>query len=189
MGRNLIDLTGKQIGKWTVLKRVISDRSQTMWLCRCKCGVEKDIFSTHLVQENSKGCVQCSGKERLGPKSPSWTGCGKISGHFFDSITRSAGGKGKRRPLKFDVTIEYLWELFQKQNGKCALTGIDLDMNSPHDPHTASLDRIDGTKGYTEDNVQWVHKHINRMKSIFDEQYYIEMCRKVTEHDNHINAR
>lgn len=44
---------------------------------------------------------------------------------------------------------------------------------------TASLDRIDNTKGYLEDNVQFVHKDINRMKWAHSQQYFIELCSKV----------
>jgi len=45
---------------------------------------------------------------------------------------------------------------------------------------TASLDRIDSTKNYTIDNIQWVHKDVNKMKMDFSQEYFIEMCRLVT---------
>jgi len=43
---------------------------------------------------------------------------------------------------------------------------------------TASLDRINSSKGYTLDNVQWVHKTVNIMKqglSDEDFKYWIKM--------------
>lgn len=46
---------------------------------------------------------------------------------------------------------------------------------------TASLDRIDSTKGYTLDNIQWVHKHINVMKMDLDQEYFIKLCKLVTK--------
>ena len=44
---------------------------------------------------------------------------------------------------------------------------------------TASLDRIDSNKGYTKDNVQFVHKDINWMKQDFEQNKFIEYCKKV----------
>ena len=40
---------------------------------------------------------------------------------------------------------------------------------------TASLDRIDPTKGYIEGNIQWVHKDVNRMKMDFTETRFLEL--------------
>ena len=41
---------------------------------------------------------------------------------------------------------------------------------------TASLDRIDSSKGYTKSNIQWVHKDINKMKSDFSMLRFLELC-------------
>ena len=50
--------------------------------------------------------------------------------------------------------------MFLKQNKKCALTGLDIwfGISTKEKTHgkkeqTASLDRIDSSKGYTKDNV------------------------------------
>jgi hypothetical protein len=50
-----------------------------------------------------------------------------------------------------------------------------------HFPQTASLDRIDNNKGYTKDNIQWLHKNINLMKHCFDQKYFIELCNLISE--------
>jgi hypothetical protein len=57
---------------------------------------------------------------------------------------------------------------------------LDGDVNVSVE-HTASLDRIDSSKGYCEDNVQWVHKDINRMKNTFDQDYFISLCKLIAE--------
>ena len=46
---------------------------------------------------------------------------------------------------------------------------------------TASLDRIDSNLGYVKGNVQWVHKHINVMKNIFNQDMFIFLCNQVTK--------
>jgi len=46
--------------------------------------------------------------------------------------------------------------------------------------YTASLDRIDSSKGYIEENVHWVHKRINVMKGNMSEQEFLNFCEAVT---------
>ena len=46
---------------------------------------------------------------------------------------------------------------------------------------TASLDRIDSTKGYVENNVQWTLKKINIMKNVFSQKEFIYLCNKVSK--------
>jgi hypothetical protein len=48
---------------------------------------------------------------------------------------------------------------------------------------TASLDRIDSSKGYVEGNVQWVHKRINIMKNDLSDSEFIEWCRVVSKNN------
>jgi len=49
---------------------------------------------------------------------------------------------------------------------------------------TASLDRIDSSKGYVKGNLQWVHKDINMMKNHYNQKYFIEICKKVATNAN-----
>ncbi len=92
----------------------------------------------------------------------------------------------RRRKIQFSVSTEYLWELFCRQNGKCALTNISLELpesswDVKHGVGTASLDRIDSSVGYIEGNVQWVHKEINMMKQDLTQTHFVEMCRLVSQ--------
>lgn len=81
------------------------------------------------------------------------------------------------RGIPFDITIEVLDTKLKQQDYNCALTGLKLSTNYKN--LTASIDRIDSSKGYFVDNIQWVHKDINMMKKDYKEEYYIEMCRLV----------
>lgn len=58
-GYRLIDLTGKVIGTWTVIKRAPSRDNHTFWVCRCICGTEREVNSQalRLGQSNSCGCT------------------------------------------------------------------------------------------------------------------------------------
>lgn len=55
---NLIDLTGKKIGRWTVLEYVGGKRS--LWNCLCDCGTKKLVGGAGLRSGDSKGCYECN---------------------------------------------------------------------------------------------------------------------------------
>lgn len=68
-----VDLTGQKFGRLTVLykapSRVLpSGQKQTMWHCRCDCGIEKDIRGAHLTAGRSKSCG-CLNKEAAKERS------------------------------------------------------------------------------------------------------------------------
>ena len=67
-----------------------------------------------------------------------------------------------------------LQEKWEQQRGLCALSGLPISIKVD-----ASIDRIDSQKGYTRDNIQWVHNDVNLMKNGFDQTYFIEMCRRI----------
>lgn len=98
----------------------------------------------------------------------------------------------RKRDIEITITIEDAWNKFLEQEGKCALTGIDINLNRDcsrnWDDHTASLDRIDNTKGYIKDNVQWLHKVVNKLKNTLTEEEFIKWCTLVADHNRNKNA-
>lgn len=54
-----VDLSGKRFGKWLVRKYAGSTRSKHMWLCRCDCGVQRQIPQSNLTAGRSTKCSQC----------------------------------------------------------------------------------------------------------------------------------
>ena len=110
-------------------------------------------------------------------KCAMWKGHGEISGRYWHTTYV----KAIERELKFEISIEYAWDLFLKQNRRCALTGVLLEFRNSNYKRkkvmlVASLDRIDSSKGYSIGNVQWIHKDINKMKQSFSQDYFKEMC-------------
>lgn len=80
---------------------------------------------------------------------------------------------------EFTITYEYILKLLNTQNNKCALTGIQFA--ETFGPNFISIDRIDSSKGYTEDNVQLVLTLINKMKLNITQNDFINMCKAVYE--------
>lgn len=81
-------------------------------------------------------------------------------------LCASAKQRAKKRGLAFDLTSSFLEELWNKQGGKCALTGIPFKLDEDKaNGYGPSLDKIDPKGGYTQDNVQWLLGLVNTMKS------------------------
>jgi hypothetical protein len=113
-----------------------------------------------------------------GSNSTTWKGYGKLSSKYFSGIKSNA----KKRNILFNLDIQKIWKLFLKQNRQCALSGVFLEMSESRRTKgimTASLDRIDSSKGYTLDNVQWVHKTINNMKNSMSDSEFVKWCQLV----------
>jgi hypothetical protein len=178
-------LNGKKFGRWTVIRRVVSDRNgMTRFECLCECGNKSVVYSKHLKSGMSKSCG--CGHPR-GSSHKQWTGFHGLPGWYWNCIENHAKPKKKERKIiPLTITKQYIWELFVKQNSKCALTGIPLVMglNCQKHLHTASLDRIDSSRGYVQGNVQWIHKDVNRMKGSFDQDYFISVCKQISQNQD-----
>lgn len=85
----------------------------------------------------------------------------------------------KKRRLT--ISLNDLVNLWDKQEGRCALSGIELThtQNSGKSITNASIDRIDSTKGYELDNIQLVCAIVNVMKNNFNQNEFLNFCRKV----------
>lgn len=93
----------------------------------------------------------------------------------------------KRRGWDNDLDEVYLLRLWEEQN-ICPYSKIKLTMPKPsyvgkrtHNDRlfTASLDRIDSSKGYMQGNVQYVATCINYMKGSMSHEQTIEACRAI----------
>lgn len=59
------DLTGKKVGKLTVL-RLSNKKPKTgkiKWVCQCDCGNIVEVFSSNLIREHTKSCG-CLSREK-----------------------------------------------------------------------------------------------------------------------------
>lgn len=178
------NLKDKRYGHLTVIKVWAvgkGDNRKMRVKCRCDCG---NVVETTAAKVKSKGVRTCGKKGcrfRCGVYSPHFTGVAKLSGSLFGSYKL----KAKVRGIKFEISKEDAFNQYELQSGKCALSGMPIQLGgvlAKTKGQTASLDRIDSSKGYTPDNIQWVHKDINWMKNHYNESYFIEMCKQIVNH-------
>jgi hypothetical protein len=168
------DLTGKKFNKWTVLRRSHhKDKSRDwFWMCRCECGLEKPVKASYLRSGTSRQCAGCAHEaSRVRRPMP-------IS--FWTHLNYSAN----RRELEISITQDHILQLLEKQENKCALSGLPIEFASTESEHkagktTASVDRIDSDKGYLLENIQMVHKIVNMMKNTLSQEEFLFYCESI----------
>ncbi len=86
-----------------------------------------------------------------------------------------------------DLSVEYLRALWTAQEGICPLTGWELilprgaraDWRYGVSPRNASLDRVDGSKGYIKGNVRFIAQMANYARHAFSDAQLIRFCNSV----------
>jgi len=171
----MLDIKGKKFGKLVVIEfDYINNGGHAVWRCKCDCGRET-TGQTRFLRSGKKVSCGCQ-RRATGACHPTWQGVGELSKAQFSRLKISA----KVRNIPFSVSIDFLWNLFLKQTRKCALSGEDITLfGACKTWGTASLDRIDSTKGYVENNVQWLHKDVNFMKSDLSPERFRELIVKI----------
>lgn len=181
---------GTKFGEWEVIDNTLvsiypnstsSTKNTKGILVKCSHGTKQYRTISALYNGSTTGCSFCKTDKQF-------KGIGDLSSSYISSIKIGA----KNRNIEFVVTLEYLWGLFLEQNKQCSLSGLEITLDPQYSSNcrrgnkeitqTASLDRIDNTRGYEPGNVQWVHKWINIMKLDHNQEYFIEMCELVAKH-------
>lgn len=70
----------------------------------------------------------------------------------------------KSREINCTITPEWIYEQLEKQEWKCALTGLPMKIYSDQkqaDADVWSIDRIEPSKGYVPENVRFILNRIN----------------------------
>lgn len=173
----LVAKVGQRFDKLVVTGYDRTDPLRTLAVCRCDCGgtLKQRGEVLHKNKTNNCGC----------DVRGHWEGCGDLSMTMYGRVLRNAAIRG----LTVDVSIEFLWRLYLRQNGRCALSGLPIFLSKRDSVASeASVDRIDSALAYTETNVQWVHKEINMMKQDLSEARFFELCQHVAQHQQRASS-
>lgn len=114
--------------------------------------------------------------------------------NFINTIIIYSKSRAKQYSLDFNLDKEFISTLYEIQNKKCALTGLDFKFEQQtgykkRRPFAPSIDRIDCTKGYTQDNVRLVCSVVNIALSDFGDQVFDQMCEAYVNKKRECNAK
>lgn len=83
--------------------------------------------------------------------------------------------KSKQKNLAFDLTKDVLFELYQKQLGKCYYTNLPIKHNiGCHQYDSISVERLDPNIGYIKTNIVLASFAINSFKGMMTETEFKE---------------
>ena len=177
--RKSVNISGKKFGNLLAIEYSHTDKVE-YWKFNCElCG---NIGVRRKPDVMCGKTLSCGCQKNVGMKNGNWSGYKEIDGRIYSHYKNNA----KKRGIEFDITIEDMYKQFLLQNKKCPYTGYDLILSAKiiyrRTPKTASLDRIDSTKGYIKENIQWVFKKINILKNDLSHDEFIKLCNVIAEH-------
>jgi hypothetical protein len=167
-----------------------------MGKCTCKnCGVEFEKPLTEIRRNEklnrpnfcSRTCVGKNNSKNFGDRKNNY----EISQHSNNRLDGYSKFKYHYRNIlkrnhEVTVTIEDLKESWDKQNGICEFTNLNLILSSytkieKNSIYAASLDRIDSSKGYIVGNIRWISRAINYMKNDMTDNMVWELIKILKE--------
>jgi hypothetical protein len=101
---------------------------------------------------------------------------GTERGAIYTSFS-AAKSRARKENLPFDIDLEYTRELWDEQEGKCALTGKPFVIKGGW--LAPSLDKIDPEKGYIRGNIQWLTQRLNLLKSNMTNEELLTICKLI----------
>ena len=138
-----------------------------------QCSAEQSYGRAGHLADAVRGnwcCKSCSNKSNKIEKKHN-----DIPLSWFNTKVKGATSRG----YGFTFTVEQLWELYVAQGKVCALSGRSIGWGKGVVGATASIDRINSTRGYDLCNVQLVHKYVNMMKQQYSQELFLQLCCEV----------
>lgn len=158
------------------------------------CNILKSVleFGKNLEGHPRHRCKLCLNKEARSYKK-------KLGGLYLNQRRLIKQKRKQQDPIRFhvqerisswrkkdnesDLTVDYLIKLWENQKGLCYYTNVKMvpGGHSSTIKTSASLDKLDPSKGYKQGNVVWVCHLSNTSKGPRTEAEFYEFCRMVLE--------
>lgn len=169
------DLTGQKFNMWTVISRAKnrilpeSNQVKTYWLCKCDCGIIREIYANSLISGKSKSC-HCIKRRPYGEASKR---------NIFSCYV----SKAKRKKLEFTITEDQFGEITKQNCYYCNSKPSNVHYNKKmHGEYIYNgIDRIDNKEGYIIKNCVSCCKNCNLAKRELTQTDFFDMIKKIYE--------
>jgi len=144
-----------------------------------ECGEMQSYLRKNYAQESlklKKLCRKCSNRKTENSHRGWYRG---IRVSWFNKFKVCA----ETRNLEWNLTLDDIADIYERQDKKCALTGWDIQFPEIGHPcnFSCSIDRVDSKKHYTIDNIQLVDGRVNMMKGKWEQDLFIQACKAVSK--------
>jgi hypothetical protein len=126
-------------------------------------------------------CLHC--QKQFTPKQPNHLFCRRS---HKDQYNKAASWEGFFKRLcntkeRKSITVKFLLDLYDKQNGRCALSGVEMTriVGQGHVTTNASIDRIRPGKPYTKKNVRLVCSFVNNFRGNTSDKDFVWWCGRI----------
>lgn len=175
------DMLGLKIGKLEVIGRTYTNGSKK-WQCVCDCGGLKYLATKDLDGIRYKSC----GCDKGVPKIPNIE-------RMINSRYKSYRYNSSKKNREFQLTRGQFGKLVQTACYYCGSMDSRKNIRAAckipdfrRAEYVNGIDRIDSTRGYTEDNTVPCCKMCNKMKMEFTLEDWLEQINKI--HRRHCNG-
>lgn len=151
------------------------------------CGkwLDPENFDTHSQYEyrnhKDKRCKQCKRKQNLEARA-NYSDEQKLYKIVQDRWL-AARSRAEKKNIPFTITKDDILELWENQNGKCAISNIPMtfEIDNGRVFTNVSVDQKNPGQGYTKENTQLICQAVNQLKSDWDMDTVLYICKSITE--------
>ncbi len=119
--------------------------------------------------------------------------CDPLMAKWLRALVPRSRHRAGRSGLMHDLPADQGWQLFQQQQGLCAISGLAFSLAEfsgvlVKHPFAPSLDRISSQRGYTAENVRLVCIAVNFGMGQWGEELYLTFARAAVDRSSQLNV-
>lgn len=157
---------------------------------RCSKCNELKYYSEFSPSKACKNGIRGTCKECASEYSKNWQTRKKatLRGRMSQLLS-AAKSRASRSGIPFDLTEDYLTELWETQNGKCAVSDLPFSQRKSkwfRDPYNPSLDKINPQLGYVEGNIRFVLEAVNAALNEWGLEEVLPILKAVLRKHDHL---